>query len=102
MPTTNPSLSAARRVVARLRLMVLAGLVCAFVTALLNVAAGQGHAQPQPPVLPLPTVAGPGPEIPLPAPPTTVPAPGAVPPLRDPSVPLPLPPNPDPGWPSEL
>ncbi|MFD9958348.1 hypothetical protein [Amycolatopsis sp. NPDC058986] len=98
--TTRSTTSASRRVVVRLRVAVLAGLVCAFVAALLTVSAGQAHAQP--PVLPLPTVAAPGPEIPLPPPPTAAPAPAAVPPSRDPSVPLPLPPNPDPGWPSEL
>ncbi|WP_157357445.1 hypothetical protein [Amycolatopsis nigrescens] len=82
---------------ARLRITVPAGLVCAFVAALLT--ASSGHAQAQPPVLPLPPVATPGPEIPLPSPP---PAPTPVPPTVNPSVPLPLPPNPDAGWPSEL
>ncbi|WP_344412138.1 hypothetical protein [Amycolatopsis minnesotensis] len=80
-----------------MRVAVLAGLVCAFVAALLGASAGQAHAQP--PVLPLPPVATPGPEIPLPPHP---PAPTPVPPTVNPSVPLPLPPNPDPGWPSEL
>ncbi|MTD58154.1 hypothetical protein [Amycolatopsis pithecellobii] len=82
---------------ARLRVAVLVGLVCAFVAALLSASVGQAHAQP--PVLPLPPVATPGPEIPLPSPP---PAPTPVPPRVNPSVPLPLPPNPDLGWPSEI
>jgi hypothetical protein len=97
MTTTNPSLSRVRCVAVRLRITVLAGLVCAFVAALLTASSGQ--AQAQPPVLPLPPVVQPGPEIPLPAP---APVPTPVPPTVNPSVPLPLLPNPDPGWPSEL
>ncbi|WP_024875929.1 hypothetical protein [Saccharomonospora piscinae] len=68
---------------ARLRVAVLAGLVCAFVAALLGGSAGQAHAQPP---LPLPPVDTPGPEIPLPPVSTPAPTPAPSSPVQPPPI----------------
>ncbi|WP_409461730.1 hypothetical protein [Amycolatopsis sp. GA6-003] len=88
------------RFAARLRVAVLAGLVCSFVAALLGASAG--HAQAQPPPMPLPTGSAPGPEIRFPTPPKAAPAPPPVSVPGSAQLPMPLPTNPGPGWPSEL
>ncbi|SFO87698.1 hypothetical protein [Amycolatopsis rubida] len=94
----RPFVPQALRFAARLRVAVLAGLVCSFVVALLGASAGHAQAQP----MPLPTGSAPGPEIRFPTVPKATPAPppAAVPGSGQP--PMPLPTNPDQGWPSEL